>query len=69
MLQCPNESCHVNLDVSAASWKKFNIFEIFEVWNANRGRTKYGIYTSYYIVGYSALTTLFTNELGPEWFP
>ena len=25
-------------------WKKVNIFEIFGVWHANRGQTKYGIY-------------------------
>ena len=44
VFRCPNKLCHINLDVSVAPWKKVNIFEIFKVWHANRGRTKYDIY-------------------------
>ena len=44
MLWCPNALCHINLDVSAAPWGRDNIFGIFGVRHANRGRTKYGIY-------------------------
>ena len=43
MLQYPNRLCHITLDVLAAPWRENNIFEFFEVWHANRGRTKYDI--------------------------
>ena len=39
---------HVNLDASAAPWRKDNIFRIFRVWHANQGRTKYDVYSIYH---------------------
>ena len=44
MLWCLYGLRYVNLDVFMIPWKKVNIFEIFGVWHANRGQTKYGIY-------------------------
>ena len=45
VLWCPNGLRHINLDASVASWKKVDIFGIFGVQHANRGRTKYDIYS------------------------
>ena len=43
MLQRPNGLHHIILDVLVAPWRENNIFWFFEVWHANRRRTKYSI--------------------------
>ena len=52
VLRCLNGLCHGNLDVFAAPWWIDNIFGIFGVRYANRGRTKYGVYSYPFFIWY-----------------